>query len=55
MTELLTKLQQELEMTNDWLEKMEIQEKIDGIELELGVQESRRPPDSPFECFNCSA
>lgn len=39
----------------DFLQRLDIQGRIDDIEIKIGKQLAAKPVTSEFECFNCGA
>lgn len=51
----LEELQQELNGTEDFIERMDIQGRIDDLKIKSGEMVPPKPADSPYECEGCSA
>jgi len=47
-------LRSQLESTDDFIERMEIQGKIDDLEIKSGEKIPPKPLDSPYMCEGCS-
>lgn len=54
MTEL-DQLKTQLQATEDFLERMEIEGKIHDIEVRTGARLPPKPIESDFECIGCSS
>lgn len=50
----LQALYAELESTQDFLERMELQEQIDDIKMATGDMLPPKPLDTPYSCEGCS-
>lgn len=51
----IQELRDQLDSTTDFMERMELMDKIKDTEIQLGIKIPPKPEDTYFECVGCGS